>query len=298
MSIQIGQTSFLIALLVFGITNTYAGEKVDETRAVPSDSIVEVHNTRGEIRISGWSKDEVSVVGELDDLATGLTFEIDGSLTLIRVEMPTRNVSYGDGSKLEIKMPANGRVEFDGVSTDLTLTDIKGGISVHSVSGEITGSGIEQRLMVNSVSGDINFEDAAGKAKFSTVSGDMELDLRSESVSLNAVSGDINVRLQNFDTLLASTVSGELEVKGSLSASGNININSVSGDVTLELKAPVNARIDVNTGPGGDITNKLTKDEPRDVFPAQMVLKTKSGDGSASISVRTVTGDVELNDRN
>jgi DUF4097 and DUF4098 domain-containing protein YvlB len=298
MNIKIGQRSILSVLCVSCMASVYGGEVVNETRPVPSDSTVEIRNTRGEIRISGWDKDEVSVAGELDDLATGLTFEVDGTLTIIKVEMPTRDVSYGDGSKLEIRMPVNGRVDFDGVSTDVTLTNIQGGVSVHSVSGDITGAQIAQRLIVNSVSGDISFEDAGGKAKFTTVSGDMELDLRSESVSLNAVSGDIRLRLQSFDTLLVSTVSGELDVSGTLSATGNISVNSVSGDVSLDLNAPVNARIDVNTGPGGDITNKLTKDEPRDVFPAQMVLKTKSGDGSASISVRTVTGDVELSDRN
>ncbi len=298
MNRQIGKYSFLVALYGTCMTGAYAGETIDETRAVPSDSTVSIHNTRGEVRISGWDKDEVSVVGELDDLATGFTFEVDGAQTIFRVEMPTRDVSYGDGSKLEIKMPVNGRVDFDGVSTDVSVTGINGGISVHSISGDITGSRIEHRLMINSVSGDIDFSDAGGKAKFTTVSGDMDLELRSEAVSLNAVSGDIKLRLNNFDTVLASTVSGELEVVGSLSASGSINVNSVSGDVRLDLKAPVNARIDVNTGPGGDIENNLTDDKPRDVFPAQMVLKSKSGDGSASIAVRTVTGDVELNDWN
>jgi DUF4097 and DUF4098 domain-containing protein YvlB len=291
------RTILLITLLCGGVGLAHAGDRVDESRSVESDTVVEIHNTRGEIRITGWDKDEISVEGELDDLATGLTFEVDGKLALIRVEMPTRNINWGDGSDLEIKIPVNGRIDFDGVSTDLYLKNIMGGIAVHSVSGEIEARGIDNRIQINAVSGDIDIQDAGGKAKITTVSGDMELDLRSEMVSVNAVSGDINLRLQTIDTLMASVVSGEIDVEGNLADSGSINCNSVSGDVTLVLAAPVNARIDVQTGPGGDIDNRITEDEARDIFPAQMALKSRSGDGSGNISVHTVTGDVTLKDR-
>jgi len=287
----------LITLLCGGTGMAHGGEQVDESLSVEPDAVVEIHNTRGEIRVTGWDKDEISVQGELDDLATGLTFELDGKVALIRVEMPTRNINWGDGSDLDIKIPVNGRIDFDGVSTDLYLNNIMGGIAVHSVSGEIVANGIDRRIQINAVSGDIEIQDAGGKAKITTVSGDMELDLRSELVSVNAVSGDINLHLQTIDTLMASVVSGEIEIEGKLADSGSMNFSSVSGDVTLVLTAPVNARIDVQTGPGGDIDNRITEDEARDIFPAQMALKSKSGDGSGNISIHTVTGDVTLKDR-
>jgi hypothetical protein len=271
-----------------------AGEEVDERKSVSSQGVVEIHNTRGEVNISGWDKDEVHVFGEIDDLAERLIFDVDGDFTLIRVDMPKRNISWGDGSDLEIWVPKQSRVDFEGVSTDLELSNIEGGLSVHSVSGDIRADNIAKRMLINSVSGGIEITDASGKAKVTTVSGDLRLDLSSTEVSVNAVSGEIDLDLEAFDSLSASTVSGELDISGHLNDSGDISMNSVSGDIDLRLTAPVNARIDVNAGPGGDIDNRMTRDEPRDIFPAQMELKTSAGDATGRIRVKTVTGDITL----
>jgi DUF4097 and DUF4098 domain-containing protein YvlB len=148
--------------------------------------------------------------------------------------------------------------------------------------------------LINSVSGEVEVTDTSGKVKITTVSGDLRLELSSTEISVNTVSGEVDLELEAFDSLSASTVSGELDITGHLNDSGNISINSVSGDIDLRLSSPINARIDVNAGPGGDIDNGMTDDEPRDIFPAQMELKTSAGDASGSIRIRTVVGDINL----
>jgi DUF4097 and DUF4098 domain-containing protein YvlB len=271
-----------------------AGEEVDERRAASATGVVEIHNTRGEVEISGWDKDEVEVIGELDELADELIFDVDGEFTLIRVKLPKRNISWGDGSDLVIRVPVKSRVDFNGVSTDVSVSDIEGGASIHSVSGDVRAEHIAKRLLINSVSGSVEVTDATGKAKITTVSGDLRLDVSSTEISVNAVSGEVDLDLENFDSLSASTVSGELEITGHLNDSGNISMNTVSGDIDLRLTDPVNARIDVNSGPGGDINNGITRDEPRDIFPAQMELKTSAGNASGRIRIKTVVGDINL----
>lgn len=287
-------TAFITSLLMTTPLYVTAGEEVDERRSVSGRGVVEIHNIRGEVEISGWNKDEVHISGELDDLAEELIFEVDGEFTLIRVKMPTRNISWGDGSDLEIRIPVKSRVDFNGVSTDLKLTNIEGGTAIHSVSGDIRADHIAKRILINSVSGNVEVDDATGKVKITTVSGDLKLDLSSTEVSVNTVSGEIDMDLAEFDSLMVSTVSGELEISGHLNDSGSISINSVSGDIDLRLTRPVNARIDAKAGPGGDIDNDMTEDEPRDIFPAQMELKSIAGDGSGSIRIKTVTGDISL----
>jgi len=283
--------SGLLAALPIAAT---AGERVDESRVAASTGVVEIHNTRGEIDIRGWDKDQVEITGELDELAEELIFDVDGEFTMIRVKMPRRNISWGDGSDLEIRVPVKSRVDFNGVSTDVTLSNIEGGSSIRSVSGDIRADNIDQRLLINSVSGEVEVTDASGKAKITSVSGDLRLDLSCTEVSVNAVSGEVDLDLEAFDSLSASTVSGELDISGRLNDSGNISMNSVSGDIGLRLASPINARIDVNAGPGGDIDNGMTQDEPRDIFPAQMQLKTSAGDASGTIRIKTVTGDINL----
>jgi DUF4097 and DUF4098 domain-containing protein YvlB len=294
MSAKTCQIALVSGLLLSAPIAVFAGEQVDESRTVSGTGSVEIHNTRGEIEISGWNKDEVRITGELDELAEELIFDVDGEFTLIRVKMPKRNINWGDGSDLEIKVPSGSRVDFNGVSTDVTLSDIQGGSSIHSVSGDIQAERIGKRLLVNSVSGEIEVRDSSGKAKITTVSGDVRLDLSTTEISINAVSGEVDLDLQSFDSLSASTVSGELDITGQLNDSGSISMNSVSGDIDLRLTGPVNARIDVSAGPGGDINNGITRDEPRDIFPAQMELKTSAGNASGDIRIKTVVGDINL----
>ena len=58
----------VFALFILSITAN-AGEKIDKTLDAVSNGEVEIHNNRGIIVVQGWDKEQVSVKGELDDLA-------------------------------------------------------------------------------------------------------------------------------------------------------------------------------------------------------------------------------------
>lgn len=282
--------------LVFATTGSaFAGEEVDETLEASADGLVEIINTRGEIEISGWDRQEISVVGELDDQAERLVFEVDGDRALIEVEMP-RSVNWGDGSDLVINVPEGSRVKFEGVSTDVSLENIAGGIKVNTASGDIDADQIQQFINIKSVSGDIEVGESSGQTNVSTVSGEIELDVASTKANINAVSGDVDARLGSFDRLSANIVSGDIEIEGSLVEAGSIDITSVSGDVSLELAPPVDAEVSIQTGPGGDITNRLSDHAVKDKFPATKSLHAKLGMGTGDIELRTVSGDIELDE--
>lgn len=287
-------TGSILLLLVALPAAVQAGESVDQQRTVSSDGVVEIHNTRGAVSITGWDEDVVKISGELDDLASGLTFEVRDGVTLIRVEMPKHDINHGDGSDLVIRLPRGSRVEFDGVSTDVMVAEVTGGTGIHSVSGDIHARRIDNSIRIKSVSGAVDVSQATGKIKISTVSGDMRLDLDTSVIVVDSVSGEVTLKLGDFDRLTASTVSGDQEIEGHLNNSGHMNIRSVSGEISLRFYDQVNATIDVKTGPGGDISNRMTADKPEEIFPAKMKLLTTLGDGSATVSMRTVTGDITL----
>jgi DUF4097 and DUF4098 domain-containing protein YvlB len=288
-----GLTGKLLLLLILPVM-VEAGESVDERRTVSRDGFVEIHITRGEVGITGWDEDVVEVTGELDDLASGLTFEVRDGKTFIRVEMPRHNVNYGDGTDLDIRLPRTGSVEFEGVSTDVTLSGVMGGTGIRSVSGDIRARGLDKRIRIKSVSGEVDVTDANGKMKVSTVSGDLNLDVNASDITVDAVSGEVDLTLGDFDSLRVATVSGDQAIEGHLNNSGHMTMKSVSGEISLRFTDKVSARIDAKTGPGGDISNDMTADEPEDIFPAQMKLQTTLGDGSGSIIISTVTGDINL----
>jgi hypothetical protein len=271
-----------------------AGEDVDLTMIAESEGTVRIINTRGEVEIYGWDKDEIRVEGELDDLAEELIFDVDGSRARIEVRLPRSNINWGDGSDLEIYVPERSSVIFEGVSTDTTIENIAGGLRLRSVSGDIFIDSVATQVMVKSVSGDIEVKESSGDANISTVSGEIEVQMASDTIILDTVSGEIDAELEMFSRLRANAVSGDIHIEGQLMDKGDIDISSVSGDVRLSLVTPVNAKLNIETGPGGEIVNQLSDHEPTDKFPAHMKLEAELGDGAGDIRMRTVSGDVRI----
>jgi hypothetical protein len=297
MKIITGNVKILATLAgVLCLSAANASEEVDRVLDASSAGSVKVMNTRGEVEIYGWDKDEIRVRGELDALVDEFIFEVKGDQARIEVRLPRHNVNWGDGSDLEIYVPENSRVDFQGVSTDTTIKNVLGGLRARSVSGDITVDNIQERVHIKTVSGDIEISDSSGEANIATVSGEIKIEMDSGRVILDTVSGDIEAELEEFSLLRANAVSGGIEVEGKLLDNGKIDMSSVSSDLVLKLAEPINAHLVVETGPGGEIENFLTDDEPIEKFPSRMGLEATLGSGEGTIKLRTVSGDVRIND--
>ncbi len=284
----------LMTLLASVAFAALADKDVDETRSVPNDSFVEIVNVRGEINVRGWDRDEVRVQGELDDLAEELVFEVQGKRVLVEVRLPGKGVNWGDGSDLTIDVPRFARVDVKAVSADVEAKSVFGGLRVRTVSGDVNASDLDGQLIVNTVSGEIEIRDARGDGKIKTVSGEIDIEGGCDSLVLDTVSGEIDVDLMAFSSLRVTAINGDVDMEGELRNSGEIDMNSVNGDLKLELRAPVDAIISVMTGPGGDIKNSITDTMPKERFPASKELETVAGDGGGRIKLRTVNGDIEI----
>jgi DUF4097 and DUF4098 domain-containing protein YvlB len=145
-------------------------------------------------------------------------------------------------------------------------------------------------------------------AKLSTVSGDLVVDGLTGNLELNAVSGELSVR-NHHGRITAHTVSGDLTANGDIpkisvdGVSGNvlldisgtpddINVNSVSGDLTVRIPDAVGARYRVNTVSGRvQLDNTIMARG----IGQPVTGKTGSLDGSwVDISVNSVSGSVSV----
>lgn len=284
----------LPALLLGATFAASAGEDVDETRELSPGGLIEIYNTRGEVAIEGWDKAEVRVRGELDDLAEGLEFIVDGDSAVIRVKLRQRNVNRGDGSDLRIRVPASSRVHFSGVSTELRIRAIAGGIDVDTVSGAVRARDIGSAQRVKTVSGNVTLRDSAGDLRVSSVSGDVDLNVDANTAVIDAVSGEVEARLGMVETLNLKLISGEAELRATLSTEADVFIESVSGDVDLRLADPLHAELDLRTGAGGDIDNDLNNTRPERNMLGGRSLHTRVGAGSARVRMQTVSGDLRV----
>ncbi len=270
-----------------------ADEKVDKTLSVNPLGTIRIHNPRGDIEVTGWDRDEVRVEGELDDLAKNLVFRVDGDVAIIRVELPRKNANWGDGSELDIRVPQSARVLVDGLSSDIDVSGVQGEMAIRSVSGDVDVDGIESRTRIKTVSGDVDVSDGAGPLGVTTTSGDVDIDVHATRVVVDSITGDVDLKLERFDRLIATSKNGALHLSGELNAGGQLVANTTNADIDVELRSPVNARIQAVAMGGGSIDNDLTDDKPRK-GDGRRVLTTVAGDGSGAVKLTTVNGAIEI----
>src|SRR6056300_662912 len=83
-------------------------EEVDRTVDAAAD--VHVSNIAGEVTISGWSRNEVEVTGELGRDVEELIVERDGDKVTIKVKVPKRG-GRGIESNLNIQLPEGSSID-------------------------------------------------------------------------------------------------------------------------------------------------------------------------------------------
>jgi DUF4097 and DUF4098 domain-containing protein YvlB len=294
--------SIATALMLAAITptNSNAGEEIDKTLKVQAAGEIHISVVRGEIEIESWDKAEVRVSGELDEATEEFIFETSGDRTVIKVEIDDGffNKNWNaDDTELTIYVPKESSIEADGVSTDFEITGVMGGLSTNSVSGDITVEGIQKSLDLQSVSGDIRIHKSQGKMQLASVSGDIDAIGKAHHFDATTVSGDVNADIGLADFVNLSTVSGDIEIHFSLAEDGSVNAGTVSGDQTLIFgDGTINAKFDINTGPGGDISNSITEHRSDSSFIGSEKIKFKSGNGNGSIELDTMSGSIRITD--
>lgn len=282
---------FLVCILMI-VTTVLDAEEIDLSRNVQADGLIKIEILRGEIQIEGWSEARVQVKGELDELAESLRFEVRDGVTEIEVEMPGRNVNWGDGSDLIIYVPMLSRVAVEAVATDIDVIGVFGGMQLRTVSGDITLENGRERMSLKTVSGSINTSKTTGKLHANSASGDIEVGAHEGDLGLETLSGDIEIEARSIGQLTGSTISGDLTVEAGFEQDVSAELTSVSGRIFVSIDGPLDFRFRASSN-SGNIDNGLSADEVTKEFGMRS-LSGRLGNGSGSLTVRSVSGAIEL----
>ncbi|RUO76896.1 hypothetical protein CWI84_11095 [Idiomarina tyrosinivorans] len=324
-SIAKAKTGWLVGVLCLALSAIYsvtaaAQESVDKHLSVSSDVKVVVENVRGKLVVQPGADDDVHVQGTLDEDTKEFIFKQSGDTVYLKVKIKQQSGwhNWGNsdkrGSNLTLTIPASASISVQGVSMDTEINDIKGGTSIELVSGDVRASQLAKQVSLSTVSGDIHSVDMRGDVRlesvsgniedtgssgdsgeYSVVSGDLNISSQMQDVILQSVSGDIRASLGSVKKLELSTVSGDTSAEFTLLDGGDIEASSVSGEMTLNFVGEVNAAFDINANAGGDIQNMLSSDEPREAkYGPASSLEFSVGNGSASVDINTVSGDIRV----
>lgn len=161
-------------------------------------------------------------------------------------------------------------------------------LRLDTASGSVHVDGLRGDQEYRAASGSIKLTDVAGRVSVDHVSGDVKV-RASGAIDLvgRTVSGDLNVSAPTFGTLQFRTMSGSMRIAGRLVADGTYVVESVSGDVNLELDG--SARIE-----GSTVTGRIRTDLPHRDSGSPGRRTIEIGDGGPVVLFKTLSGDLRV----
>lgn len=217
----------LLALIL--AVSTGAGAQVTEDfhRTVPitPDGRVSLENINGNVRITGWDRNEVQIdaVKSADDQErlneARIEVDVANDSVSIRTRYPEGQQNHRMASvRYELHVPRAARLD--------RINLVNGSLNVDQISGEVNA---------NLVNGSLHAKDLAGRAELGTVNGSLQAAFTSlnnaTEIRLKSVNGSIDLTLPQSPNaeVRAETVSGSIRTDFPLQVKGQMVGKSLSG---------------------------------------------------------------------
>jgi len=268
---------------------------VDQKRPAAPDAMVDIENTAGSTKVTGWDRPEVQVKGTV---CSKCELTLTGTDKNVRVEVESSHINPMSGkSDLEIFVPSGSSVSIEGFSSTIVVSGVTGSVSAETVNGSITQSGTAKGVELQSVNGAIEVTKASGRIQAEAVNGAVTIRDSSGELEASTVNGKLLVTGGSFDRAALESVAGGIRFEASLGARATFSAETVSAAVDLLLPAGFGAEFSVSTFSGA-ITNELgPAAEKSSQWTPQKELSFTTGSGGARITVETLSGSVNIRKR-
>ena len=292
-------------------------ERLSHTFKIGGNGELQVANWVGDVTITRGGGNEVRV--EAVKTARARTEEQAREL------LPTVRVEFNElGGRAEVKTihssehNARSNQRYSSIGVSYTITAPQGTrINVSSFTGTISVTGIKGELSLVSLSGDVRVVEGARVSKATSTSGNVEIrgvqsdvpleasstsgnitvaQSRAPRMELVSISGSVNIDNIQAEQLEASSTSGDLNIAFPFAKSGRYELNSLSGNVRIALMNDTGFELDATTF-SGNVQSAVTLVERGGVTEAGRRgrvrrLNGRYGDGTAVLDVSTFSGNV------
>lgn len=286
-----------LTAIVLGLVLAAAAVAEDVNRSLDAspDGHVHISNISGSVSVSGWSRDQVEVTGNIGPKVEELIFERSGDKVTIKVKVPKKS-GRGVESHLSVRVPERSSIDVGTVSADIEVTGVRGEQKLEAVSGDIEADCDDADVSAGTVSGDVVIR---GKGKdtethSASVSGDVDLYGLAGEVYAESVSGDLTIEDGSFDRASFNVVNGDILFRSELRNGGKLKAETVNGEVDLRFAGNISGQFDIDTF-NGDIDSCFgPKPKRTSKYAPGMELSFTEGDGNARVTVSTVNGDISI----
>ncbi|HET6680478.1 MAG TPA: DUF4097 family beta strand repeat-containing protein [Gemmatimonadaceae bacterium] len=279
-----------------------SSQPIDRGWAVAPTASIRFSGSVGRLRIIGWDRDSLAVVGTVP---VGARFEAGIASSPRAGERPASAKMYLEAADdavastatLEFRVPRRSRVWVKSGTADVELRDFEGGADLNVIGGRVVVVGSPRELQVGAMDADVDVKGSPNWLRVKTATGTITVRGGSTDAALATVSGGI--RLEGAGGALErarfETVSGPISVNDIvLARSADVVIDSHSGAVNLVVPPGTDFEI-AATSVVGSIENRFDARRPlagREGRGAE--LNISRGSGGARITIGTFKGTITL----
>jgi len=283
------RTGIFCALMVIG--NSAAAQlPFNRTLEVSSPISVSVVGLQAEVKVIGWSRNQVEVSGELP---AGQRVEVTHEGRLVEVRVIT--VSAGrSGGRLVVKVPRNNALDVETTTGAISADSVGGLARLRSAAGAVTVRGPARTLSIETLSGPITIDAPAQGIVANTTGGSVRIAGATGFLEVFTGEGSVEILRSRVTQATITTVSGRIVFAADLAPNALARFDSYVGAVELRLPSTVDASFELSTF-GGTIVNELGPPARKssDYAPGKDLRFTK-GSGSSRIMIDTYGGDIRL----
>jgi len=266
---------------------------VHEGRPADRAAVIRLSLPAGFLRVTTWERDSIDVRGRLDGGAT--SFMLGGPPPSVKGGLMVPPPSGGTASAdLAVRVPREALVRVQSGAAEVEVTAAGGSVEVIGTSGRVRIAGTAERVSVETLDGNIELAAVAREGIVRSADGTVVVRGVLDALDASTVNGPLYVGMEGpIGRARLETVSSEIAFKGRLAHEGRLNAETHGGDIELRLPPSIGASFHL-VSYGAGIRNEMVPASAIRAGPGKGEWTFTTGDGTATVDVRTFKGRVVL----
>jgi DUF4097 and DUF4098 domain-containing protein YvlB len=203
---------------------------------------------------------------------------------------------------IELDVPRDATLFFKSENGEFDV-DTVAEAHIETSSGKISLRHVARATEATSVDGDVSLEDSSGRVRLETFGGSVEAVnvsklAEGDFFKAKSISNDVMLDRVNHTRVEATTISGEITMRGPLARAGRYELRTTSGDITLAMPADSSFQLTAKVSEGGEIVTDFPLKYTGGISSIGLLSAGRMvgtyGKGDATISLVSFSGTLRL----
>lgn len=275
-------TAFLGAVVLL-LPTQLAAERTERSLPASADTLIEIQNQTGRVRVHGWDRPLLHVVAERRSRATEVHFEQTANRVHVHTHILQADLAASERTvDYEIWMPLDASLD------------------LHVDAGQVEVEGLRDGIEIQTVAAPVILRDVVGMVEVTTTSGDVTLTRSGGRLQVKSVSGNLTFVDVPGRFLTARTASGDIRFEGELLGGGSYEFSNHQG--AIELLLPPDSSFELTAhSVQGEVTSSFSlKPKSHGRLPTPSYSRSLLGtvqSGAALVRASTFNGRIVIGKR-